>query len=147
MSEAVNSPGADLDKDGQTSLLEAFLAAARKSQDFYQAQSRLATEHALLDDNGDALGTPAEWYRGVRATRTTKDGALPDGPVANQWCLVRSQQEASMPAEVRAQRDALELEVEQLRQQKSKLDEDDYYAQLEKVFVKLARLYASVSTE
>ena len=58
ISSAVADPQADLDKDGQTSLLEAFLMASRRVAEFYNTEGRLATEHALLDDNGDGLGTP-----------------------------------------------------------------------------------------
>src|SRR2546423_1632058 len=52
MSEAITDPQADLDKDGQTSLLEAFLMASRRVSQFYQIEGRLASEHALIDDNG-----------------------------------------------------------------------------------------------
>ena len=39
---------ADLDKDGQVSLLEAYLTACRQVDEFYSQEARLATEHALL---------------------------------------------------------------------------------------------------
>src|SRR5262249_49838176 len=55
MARAIADPTADLDKDGQTSLLEAFLMAARQVEQSYKDQGRLMTEHALLDDNGDGL--------------------------------------------------------------------------------------------
>ena len=51
---AITDPTADLDKDGQTSLLEAFIMASRRVAEFYEAEGRLATETALLDDNGDS---------------------------------------------------------------------------------------------
>ena len=63
LAEAITDSQADLDKDGQTSLLEAFLIASRRATEFYDAEGRLATEHALLDDNGDGLGTQADWFR------------------------------------------------------------------------------------
>ena len=68
LAEAIADPRADLDKDGQVSLLEAFLTASSRVDEYYRTRSQLATEHALLDDNGDRLGTPADWFRGVRAT-------------------------------------------------------------------------------
>ena len=37
ISDTITEPSSDLDKDGQTSLLEAFLAASRGVQDFYSA--------------------------------------------------------------------------------------------------------------
>ena len=87
-------------------------------------------EHALLDDNGDRLGTPPDWFRGVRATRRAKEGVLrrrhprPSGPPDPQ----RSR--AEIPAEVRRRRDELELAIAALRDQKGKLGEDEYYKRL-----------------
>jgi len=144
LSVAIQDEKADLDKDEQTSLLEAFLSAAARVQEFYAQDARLATEHALIDDNGDGLGTPADWFRGVRATRSAKDGALPDGLLANQLCLVRSKQEQAMPAELRARRDALEQEIARLRQDKPRYAEEDYYRRLESLLLELARLYEQV---
>src|SRR5687768_17002490 len=65
-SSSISAPEADLDKDGQTSVLEVFLSAGHRVTEFYEQESRLATEHSLLDDTGDALGTPADWFQGVR---------------------------------------------------------------------------------
>lgn len=146
-SRAITDEAADLDKDGQTSLLEAFLAASAATQEFYQQESRLATEHALLDDTGDALGTPADWFQGYRAVKSAKDGALPDGSRANQFVLLRRGQEASMPSEIRQRRDALELQVEALRQKKPSLSEDEYYTALEPLLVEIARLYAELEAK
>ena len=67
LAEAIADDHADLDKDGQVSLLEAFLTASSRVDEYYRTHSQLATEHALLDDNGDRLGTPPNWFRGVRA--------------------------------------------------------------------------------
>lgn len=145
LSAAITDPAADLDKDGQTSLLEAYLAASHNTQAFYKEAGRLATEHALLDDNGDAMGTPADWFQGTRATRSAKSGATVDGHRAHQWHLVPSAQELAMPPELRQRRDQLELEIQQLRDRKSTLAEADYYARLEPLLLELARLYAAHS--
>jgi len=141
ISEAVADPQADLDKDGQTSLLEAFLMASRRVAEFYNTEGRLATEHALLEDNGDGLGTPADWFSGVRAVKRAKEGALADGLRAHQLHLVRSDQERKLSAEVRAKRDELELAIARLRDTKSQFKEDDYYERLERLVVELATLY------
>jgi hypothetical protein len=141
LAEAIADPRADLDKDGQVSLLEAYLGAAARTEEFYKSKARLATEHALLDDNGDKLGTPADWFRGVRATKRAKDGSPADGLRAHQWHLVPSDRERSIPPEVRRDRDRIELAIAGLRDQKGKLAEDDYYARLEPLMVELARLY------
>jgi len=147
MSAAIVDPSADLDKDGQVSLLEAYLTACRQVAEFYQQGGRLATEHALLDDNGDGLGTPAAWFRGVRATQRAKDGASLDGTRAHQWHLVASDREQHMPAEMRERRDQLELRIAALRAEKEHMDEDDYYNRLEPLMVELARLYETTSDD
>ncbi|HEY2083088.1 MAG TPA: hypothetical protein VGI88_09910 [Verrucomicrobiae bacterium] len=138
---AVADPAADLDKDGQTSLLEAFLMASRQVDDFYAEAGRMATEHALLDDNGDGLGTPADWFKGVRAVKKTADGKSVDGVRAQQMFLVRSATEQELSPELRARRDELESQLSALRDRKSQMKEDDYYNQLEKILVEMAKLY------
>ncbi len=144
ISVALTDPRADLDKDGQVSLLEAYLTASNRVEEYYRTHSQLATEHALLDDNGDRLGTPPSWFRGVRATQRAKDGATLDGIRAHQLHLIPSDREREMPVHIRQRRDELEASVAALRDQKEKLKDDDYYARLEKLLVELARLYRDV---
>ncbi|MDY3560764.1 hypothetical protein R5W23_002010 [Gemmata sp. JC673] len=145
IANAIGDPTADLDKDGQVSLLEAFLTASDRVREFYRSEGRLATEHALLDDNGDKLGSAADWFQGVRAVKRAKDGAPVDGTRAHQWHLIPSARERALPAEVRKRRDELELALAGLRDQKSRIGEDEYYARVEKLMVELARLYATAS--
>ncbi len=140
-SKAIGSLDADLDKDGQVSLLEAWLSAASGVEEFYKSEGRLATEHSLMDDNGDGLGTPADWFRGVRAVKEAAQGAGVDGRRAHQMHLIRSEREKNMPAELRAERDKLELEVFQLRDTKAKLPEAEYYKKLEALMLQLGRIY------
>jgi hypothetical protein len=137
----ITDPGADLDKDGEVSLLEAFLLAARRTAEFYQTERRLATEHPLIDDNGDGLGTPADWFKGVRATKSARDGAELDGMRARQLCLVPSPAERELSPDVRARRDDLEQQVEKLRAAKAGMPENEYYDRLEKLMVELAAIY------
>ncbi|HKQ39222.1 MAG TPA: hypothetical protein VJ063_14185 [Verrucomicrobiae bacterium] len=141
MSKAIGDPKADLDKDGQTSLLEAYLIASRELTEFYKTEGRLATEHPLLDDNGDGLGTPADWFRGIRATKRARDGAALDGFRAHQFHLVRSDSEQKMAPDLRAKRDSLELQIARLRENKSGLPEEEYYRMLEPLLLELARVY------
>lgn len=141
LAEALPDPKSDLDKDGQISLLESFLSASHRTAEFYKTEGRLATEHALIDDNGDGLGTPADWFRGVHATKKSRDGASADGTRAHQFHLVRSPAELQLSAEMRARRDKLELRMAQLRGEKAKLGEAEYYAELEKILLELAELY------
>ena len=141
LAEALPDPKSDLDKDGQISLLESFLSASHRTAEFYKNDGRLATEHALLDDNGDGLGTPADWFRGVLATKRARDGAASDGPRAHQFHLVRSMPEQQLSAEVRARRDQIELQLSALREKKAKMNEEKYFQELEKILLELAALY------
>ncbi len=141
LSEAIANPQADLDKDGQTSLLEAYLTASHAVGAFYTAAGRLATEHALLDDNGDALGTPAEWFRGIRPVQKARDDASLDGYRAHQFHLVHSPTETAMPPELRAKRDRLELQIMELRDTKSRYSEAEYFSKLEPLVREIARIY------
>ena len=141
LSEAIANPQADLDKDGQVSLLEAFLYASRQVAEFYTVEGRLATEHALLDDNGDGLGTPADWFRGVRAVKKSVEHAAPDGLRAHQFHLIRGEADRNLTTEQRQRRDQLEFEIAALRDKKAQLGEDEYYRQLETTLLKLAEFY------
>jgi len=85
--------------------------ASRRLTGFYQLEGRLATEHPLVDDNGDGLGTPADWFRGVRAIKKAKDSAALDGLRAHQFHLLRNESERNLPLAVRTKRDELELEI------------------------------------
>ncbi len=137
---AINDPAIDLDKDGQTSLLEAFCSASQSVQGFYDQDNRLATEQALIDDNGDSLGTPAEWFDGVRANRNPKTG-IADGLAANQVFLQRRGVDAGLTAEQRTRRDGLESRLEKLRAEKTKMTQDQYLLEIEPILIALAELY------
>jgi hypothetical protein len=141
LAEALSDPKSDLDKDSQISLLECFLSASHRTAEFYKTEGRLATEHALIDDNGDGLGTPADWFRGVLATKRARDGAPLDGLRAHQFHLVRSSAEQQLSPELRARRDQLEQQVGALREKKEKMNEEKYFQELEKLLVELAALY------
>ena len=146
-SSAIADPKADLDKDDQTSLLEAFLAAAAGVKEFYLSDGRLVTEHALMDDNGDQLGTPADWFQGLRATKSAKEGAALDGILAGQMVLVKSAREERLSATARARRDELERELAEFRLRKAKMPESEYLEKLEPILLELARLYQNADAK
>ena len=143
LAKAITDPAADLDKDGQTSLLEAFLFASRQVEQFYKEAGRLATEHALLDDNGDGLGTPADWFRGVRAVKTAANGKSIDGIRAHQMHLVRSEAEQELSEAARSRRDELEKELGELRLRKDTIESNEYYRTLQSILLEIAKLYQS----
>jgi hypothetical protein len=122
--------GADADKDGRVSMLEAFLFARRETGRVYETDNRLLTEHAVLDDNGDKQGSSAPGAEGT------------DGSLARTLFLggAPAQIAASDSASVRLQREASEIEasINQLRGRKSSMKEAEYEAELEKLLVELA---------
>jgi hypothetical protein len=134
---------ADLDHDGQVSVLELFLNAAHAVDESYKKDGLLATEHALIDDNGDGRGTRGDWFQGVWAVKTAADGATADGIRAHQIHLLPNDAERNMTAEQRQERDRLESELAVLRMEKKQLTEDEYYRRLEEIMVRLARVYQS----
>jgi len=138
---ALLSMAADLDKDGQVSLLEAFLRASSDTAAFYTTENRLATEHALLDDNGDGLGTPADWFDGIRPAKKPADAKETDGSRAHQIHLVPSPEEALLTQEQRETRRLLEAELDALRTKSKDLGEAAYLEQLEPILRKLADIY------
>ena len=142
LATAIGDSTADLDKDGQVSLLEGWLIAARRTAAFYEEEGRLATEHSLLDDNADAKGTQSSWFRGLQVTKkSAEEGLLPDGLRAHQVHLIPSENERMLSAEQRARRDTLELDLARLRAKKSKFKEKTYYERLEKLLLDMGRIY------
>ncbi|MFV1994669.1 MAG: hypothetical protein ACC661_04470 [Verrucomicrobiales bacterium] len=137
---ALAAPVADIDRDGQSSLLESFLTAARQVEEDYEERGLLATEHAIIDDNGDGRGTRADRFRGVRAEKEAGE-VLPDGLRAHQVHLDPSREERLFAPDLRARRDALELEVAEWRYRKGELGADAYYGALEKIFREIAAIY------
>lgn len=142
LSQSLQDLDADLDHDDQVSLLEAFLLACSQVKLFYESDSRLMTEHALLEDNHDGKGTSADFFRGIRPTGAAKNGLALDGMVAHRFIVKSSPDAVQLDANASAQRDQIEAEIEKLRGQKSALVEDDYYERLEPWLVKMAKLYA-----
>ncbi len=147
LAEAWTNPRADLDKDGQTSLLEAFLIAGKQTADFYKTKARLSTEHALIDDNADGKGTPADWFEGIRLARKPKGTAAADGLKAHQFHLIRTERDRQASPELIRRRNELELQVAALQDKKKTLEEADYYRQLETLMVEVARTYDESSTD
>ncbi len=141
LADAIGELTSDLDKDGQVSLLEAYLTASRQTAAYYEGRGQLATEHALLEDTGDARGVTADFFEGIRPVKAAEGGATLDGHVAHQWHLIPSDEERLFPNELRPRRDELELEIVRLHDRKSDIEEDVYYASLERLLVELARLY------
>ena len=127
---ALGNPEADQDKNGRVSVLEAFEFAVKATANFFEQQGRLATEHALLDDNGDGTGHQKAESGDGNLAKSTYFDSLP-------------QQQAGGDAELArlfAERMRLEGQIEQLKLQKEKMKVEEYEAALERLLVDLATL-------
>jgi hypothetical protein len=140
-SQTINDLSADVDHDLEVSLLEAFLAAAARTERFYREDSRLTTEHALLDDNGDRVGTSSDFYRGARPVKSAQGGAV-DGEVAKRIILYSSPDAPVFTPELESRRTAIEQQIDLLRRQRIELTESSYFDQLEQLLLQLSKVYA-----
>lgn len=136
----VIDPTADLDKDERTSLFEAYLAAARDTAEFYKSEGRIQTEHPLLDDDGDGKGIRPEFFERGRLVKKPTGVTTVDGDFSRRLALKPSASDALLTPAQLAERDALEAELAELRSRKAQTPENEYFAELERLLLKLARL-------
>jgi chorismate mutase len=139
LSIAIGDPSADLDHDEQVSVLEAFLKASADTKQFYQQSGRLQTEHSLIDDNGDLLGTSADFFRGVRPIAKAKDDQALDGLLAARFVLLSAAVTPDHPVDAARVREIL-AELETMRQNKENIAVDEYYVQIERLIMELIKL-------
>ena len=131
---ALSATDSDTDQDGHTSVLEAFVYATRLTDEFYKRAGRLASEHALLDDNGDGVGREkAEAGEGLLARATYLDSLSIDEAAAN-----------AATGKLLKERTRLEGEIEQLIARKANTPEAEYEATLERLFIELAKINRSI---
>ena len=131
---ALSASDADADQDGHISVLEAFNYANRLTAEFYTRAGRLATEHALLEDNGDGVGhQKMEGGDGLMARATYIDSLSVEQAAANVAI-----------AKLRRDRTRLEGEIAQLIGRKSSMPEAAYEAELERLFIELAKVNRAI---
>ena len=130
---AFTGDGADADKDGRLSLLEAYRYAQRETQRVYERDNRLLTEHARLEDDGDGRGTAAP------------DGEKGEGVLARRFVLgggalaARATSDTVLAALFRERGD-LERRLEALRARKDGMEAAAYERELETLLVRLAEV-------
>jgi len=131
---ALTANDADTDQDGHVSVLEAFIYANRLTADFYTRAGRLASEHALFDDNGDGVGhEKAEAGEGLLARATYLDSLSGDEAAATV-----------AGAKLIKERARLEGEIEQWIARKGTMPEAQYETTLERLFIELAKVNRSI---
>jgi hypothetical protein len=128
---AFQEEGADIDKNGRTSLWEAFAWAAGAVRRFYQERGQLATERPLLDDNGDGVGreASAQGLDGSVASRTYLAPAPAGAPPTDEVLVELLHRRASLVAE-----------VEELQVKKAFMSADEFAREFERIMLALARV-------
>ena len=129
--EAFSTEDADADKNQRLSMLEAFQYAQNETARAYEQEGLLATEHSLLDDNGDKKGSPDPTATGdegrlaaaLSLGSTAAAAPLPEDPALRALYLERRE---------------LERRVEALRLLKGGLPPARYAADLERLVTDLA---------
>ena len=128
---------ADADKNGRISVLEAFTYASKLTADYYKEKNRLATEHALIDDNGDGTG---------HEEATAGDGTLAKTMYLDSKPLAQAGSDAEL-ARLLNERQRLEEAVEKLKARKAELKPEDYDRQLEDLLVELAKVNQAIKAK
>jgi hypothetical protein len=135
---AFTTPGADTDKDERVSLLEAFVYAKREVARAYETDTRLPTEHAMLDDDGDRRGS------------AEPDPRAGDGSLARRFIVggttTASSVAVSTPggSELVAKKTRLEAQVDSLRRRKQTMAAEAYERELERLLVELAQVSQTI---
>jgi len=135
--QALEDGSADQNRDERISVLEICRQASALTEAWYQGEGYLATEHALLDDNGDGKGTRL----------VDMSEVLGDGKRADQCILLNTGVFVSAPlALVDAYQEAIDS-VQVLIQQKTSLDSVVYYEQLETRLLEAARINRQIRAD
>jgi hypothetical protein len=129
--KALTDPEADIDKNGRVSVWEAFAGASVGVKRYFTQRGQLATERALMDDNGDGQGREAggEGADGSAAAHLYFDPDVAGAPPTDEVLLGLLQKRAS-----------LEIDVEDLRQRRPLMTPAEYQAEFERLMTDVARV-------
>lgn len=143
--EAIASPDADLDADGQVSVFEAWFRACGSVEAYYKQEGRMLTEHSILTESG--VSKPLDYLQFAAKPKDPPKVISPTefAPLASQCHLVANPHEASLSREARNERQLLESELVSLRKSKAGLRSEDYQAQLETLLLRLHSLYRAAA--
>ena len=127
--KALTDPSADIDKNGRVSVWEAFTAASMSVRRYYTERGQLATERALIDDNGDGVGREAggDGTDGSASSRLYFDPDVPGAAPTDEEMLTLLQKRAS-----------LQIDADELKQRRALMTPDEYDKEFERVMIALA---------
>jgi hypothetical protein len=132
--QALTSAEADADKNGRISLLEAFEFASRGVKQHYEQKATMATETAMIDDNGDGKGRLA----GVTG---------PDGSVAALTYLEPVQVPTSSDPETQrllTRQQELTTQIDELRLKQASMPAAEFDKEFERLMLDLSKVSSEV---
>ena len=121
--DALRGGAADKDKNDVVTAQEAFAYATAKVKAYYEDQKRVATEHAVLDKQGELLAGRLAVVQGAEVAKLAQDPA-------KQKLLVR--------------REELEKQIDDLKLQKAALPTEQYRSKLSAMLLELAKIQAEI---
>jgi hypothetical protein len=136
--DALRNNNADIDKDGRTSIYEAFNYAVQMVERYYTNAGQLQTEHPVLNDNGvavDQAKAVSESSEVTFARATYLDSGIRRTPSA---AMTPEEQQLFDEAQL------LERQIELLKQEKAEMDPADYESKLEDLLLRLAQVNAQL---
>ncbi len=133
---------ADLNHDDRISFLEACEQAVALTSAWFTGEGLIATEHAILDDNGDGLGSRlplTQQSNEILASAVTQLPPVFDGLLARE-CFLKdfTFPPGVPPATIEAYLEIMD-DIEALKRNKANLDEAEYYRQLEAKLIQAAK--------
>jgi hypothetical protein len=128
--QALEEGSADQNRDERISMLEICRQAASLTEAWYTGEGYLATEHAILDDNGDG--------KGARLAEMTS--VVADGKEADQIFILDTSIPEGISADLVDAYQAAITTVQDLVKRKQELDLTSYYKELEQQLLKAAQL-------
>lgn len=141
--EGLEDGSADRNHDDRISFLEACEQASELTATWYMTEGLIATEHAILDDNGDGLGSrlPIETFdlNAEEDEDNTGGDEFLDGSLARQCYIKDYYFHPGVPQELIDTYLSALGEVETLIAEKLKLAQEAYFAKLEELLLKAAR--------
>ncbi|MBD3268335.1 hypothetical protein GF373_16840 [bacterium] len=145
--EALKTGSADRNFDGRISVLEACEKAAALTTSYYKSEKLLATEHPILDDNGDGLGTPLPMVNSATETVDAPPKPKSDGALAAKTYLKNFAFPASTPRQwIEEYQTAMDA-IAALKQQKSQMETDIYYKRLESLLIQAAKISRKIRSQ
>lgn len=130
---AFKDAAGDVDKDGRVSILEAFNHATREVARVYATSGRLQTEHALLDDDGDGVGSMTPGGGGA-------DGALAARSFLNVDRVMAGSNAPAGADSLLQERARLEAAIQELRGRRDEMELSTYERELETLITRLAEI-------